>query len=414
MTFVEQLLPLRWGEDLSVARIQNQLIVIGTMVLLPHQQGQSKDIWERYRAFPRNWSADRALQSPHIEFANADTDDKLVSFVERFGPVVASSYTESMQDIAAHQDMSELRDEQVIYSSALRLLSELQRQDEPNQDHIMKYVRDIVAKLRSWPDQWKRESGLRTPEYTDPQWNFQPTSFDRIENFFLSAEVAYNRPAPATPMEADMQAWINPASDPVRVGQYVLCELINAFPAKIQPMDQRRAVEWPEPDLSYGIRPLLYLILRRTWLVGSVGICANGKCRRLFEIDRMPYCSDECSRHERQRRYWNEKGSARRQKLKRQRKAQKRKQKIRTSSNLVAQEKPASEKAKEAHTRTQALTRPAQHEKEIAAPAKKRARTSISEAIECTGTTNRDTESLLSTIKRSEEVGNLGRGKGLA
>lgn len=346
MTFVEQLLPLRWGTNLRAQRVRDHLFVTGTMVLLPDQQGQSKDIWECYRAFPRNWNADRALQPPHIEFANADTDDKLVGFVERFGPVVASSYTESMLGIAASQDMSELRDEQVIYSSALRLLSELQRHDEPSQDRIMNYVRDIVAKLRSWPDQWKRESGLRTPLYTNPQWNFQQISLERIENLFLSAEAVCNLPAPATPMEAAIQTLINPGSDPATLAQFVLCELINAFPIKIQPMDQRRAIEWPEPDLSYGIRPLLYLILRRTWLVGSVGICANERCRKLFEFDRMPYCSRECSQHERQRRYWNETGSARRQKRKRRQKAQNGKQKTRPSSNLVARQKTASGEGK--------------------------------------------------------------------
>jgi hypothetical protein len=344
MTFVEQLSPLRWGANLRVQRVRDDLFVTGTVILKPDQQGQSKDVWECYRAFPRDWSADRASQAPHIEFANADTDDKLVGFVERFGPVVASSYTESTFDIAAIQDMNELRDEQIIYSSAFRLLSELQRHDDPSQDRIMSDVRKIVAKLRTWPNQWKRELRLRDP--LDPQWNFQQINFELIENHSTGVEAALNRPAPATPEEAAVEVFMSAGCDPVTLAQHVLCGLINAFPTKIQPTHQRRAIEWPEPDLSYGIRPVLYLILRRTWLMGSVGVCANERCRRLFEIDRKPYCSDECSQHERQRRYWEEKGSARRRKRKRQQKAHDGKQKARTSSNLVAQQKTGSEKGK--------------------------------------------------------------------
>jgi hypothetical protein len=54
------------------------------------------------------------------------------------------------------------------------------------------------------------------------------------------------------------------------------------------------------------------------------------------------------------------------------------------------------------------------HEKEIAARAKKRAGTPISEAVESTSTANRETENLENTIKRFRGVRPLGGGKGIA
>jgi len=340
MTFVEQLLPLRWGANLRLQRETDRLLVAGTTIGSTRQSGQSDDVWERYRTFPTDWSGNRAAQPPHIEFANAKTDDELIAFVERFGPVVASSYVfdDDQLGITAYQEMNELRDEQTLYSAALRLVAELQRHGEPDRDRIMASVREIAAKVQMWPKQWERESGLRAPEHTKPQWDFQRLSFERIENHLISAEAALRQPAPSDGVEAAMRTFMDIARDPVSLAQGVLCELINAFPTTIQPMGERKAVEWPDSDISYGIRPLLYLILRRTWLMNTVGICANERCRELFEVDRIPYCSDECSRKERQRQYWAKKGSAQRRKRKRiQEKTVPGKQKALRNSNLAAQ-----------------------------------------------------------------------------
>jgi hypothetical protein len=334
MTFVEQLLPLRWGANLRVQRVMDHLFVTGMVMSQPDQRGQCEDLWERYLASPTNWSTD--CPSPHIEFANADTDDKLIDFVKRFGPVVVASYEDDASRLAACQEMNELRDEQALYSAALRLLSELQRDDKPNHGRIIDCARKIVDKARAWPGQWKRELEQRTSVHLIPPWIFHQVTSDRIENHLASVEAAIARPTPATPLEAALWQFVCPA-DTLSLAQSLLCELINAFPAKIQPVGHKTATEWPDPDLSYGIRPLLYLILRRTWLKGSIGICANERCRNLFEVDRKPYCSDECSRKERQRQYWTKDGSARRRKRKRA--LNRDAQKTRTKPNLMTEQR---------------------------------------------------------------------------
>jgi hypothetical protein len=419
MTFVEQRPQLRWGANLRVQRKANLLHITGNEIVVLREPGKSDDLWDSYLSFPTNWSADRANQAPHIQYANANTDDELVAFVERFGPVIASVYEMYPDEdllISASQDMDELRNEQILYSAAMRLLSELQRHEKSDGVRIVTCVREIVSKVQMWPTQWARESRLRAAEHTKPPWEFQQVDLEGIENYLGNTEWALSQPPPKVSDIGELFGhWLaNAGRDPLSLGQSVLCTLINAFPVKLQPIGHGRVVEWPDHDISYGIRPLLYHILRRTWLVGSVGICANERCRKLFEFDRMPYCSRECSQHERQRRYWSEKGSARRQKRKRRQKVQNGKQKTRPSSNLVARQKPASKKEKEAHTRTQALTRLAQHEKEIAARAKGGAGAPISKTVKHTSTANRETESLASTIKKFRGAGPLRKGKGSA
>src|SRR5205814_3356516 len=75
-------------------------------------------------------------------------------------------------------------------------------------------------------------------------------------------------------------------------------------------------VEAPDTDLTCGIRPVLYYILRREYLqAGGIAICRNTECRELFEIERFgqEFCGDLCSRLHRQREYWKKSGKQLRQ-----------------------------------------------------------------------------------------------------
>jgi hypothetical protein len=315
MTFVEQILPLCWGANLRVQRVQDYLFVTGDWLLAQSQDDNAGDLWKSYLAFPTDWSGNRPRQAPHIEFANANTDDRLVAFVERFGPVTSSAHGASFSEgfrIGAAQDLEELRDERILYSAALRLLSELQHPEKTDRDRIMNCMREIAAKTRTWPDQWERESQMRADRANaKPSWQFQQVDLKSIESLIASGEWALERTPLGAPDYAEAFAY------QLSLGERVLCTLVNAFPTRLYPIGHGRVTELPDHDISYGIRPLLYHILRLLWLRGSIGICANERCRELFEVDKSPYCSDECSRKERQRQYWAKKGSAQRRRRKR-------------------------------------------------------------------------------------------------
>src|SRR6266404_6867933 len=101
---------------------------------------RSWDLFEQYRKAPKDWSRGQTgKHSPHIRFANADTDDKLLAFVRRFGPVVATSVSEEVKTptndrlepipplLKANQDWNELRTERSLYSSLLTLLVQIRK-----------------------------------------------------------------------------------------------------------------------------------------------------------------------------------------------------------------------------------------------------------------------------------------------
>jgi len=317
---------------------RNHLFVIGDWSVL--SQDNAGDLLKSYLAFPTDWSADRARQAPHIEFANADSDDKLVAFVERFGPVTTCAFETAITEdlrIGAAQDLDELRNERILYSAALRLLSELQHPEKTDRERIMNCMREIAVKTRTWPDQWQRESQMRAArDNAKPSWQFQQVELRSIESLLSSAEWALGRTPPEAPDYAEAFAYH------LSLAEHVLCTLVSTFPTRLHPIGHGKVTELPDDDLSYGIRPILYHILRLLWLRGSIGICANERCRQLFEVDRIPYCSTECSRKERQRQNWAKRGSERRRERKRiQEKTVPGKQKARRNSNLATPEKTA-------------------------------------------------------------------------
>ena len=130
---------------------------------------------------PQNWSQlvsrRTGTQSPEVAFANADTDEKLIAFVRRFGPVVAKSVEDtatipdkelgeprSPRRLIARQDMEELRKEQITYGLRLTLVIQV---DQVNYRcvSVQKLMRAIGAKIRA--------------EWNQPKANYDPWSLDR-------------------------------------------------------------------------------------------------------------------------------------------------------------------------------------------------------------------------------------------
>jgi hypothetical protein len=130
--------PLHAGRELQVEQVGTELHISG---LLPRYKGENcptdlirqYDIGAKYRAVGKQRTTG---DSPETLFANADTDDKLVAFVRRFGPVVAKdAYTNFEKPekgrseprlplrLFAVQDIRELRNEHVIFRSAMDLMT---------------------------------------------------------------------------------------------------------------------------------------------------------------------------------------------------------------------------------------------------------------------------------------------------
>ena len=296
----------RWGHDLTVRVDGECLLVSGRSVLGENAKSRSlaSDLMHQYAKAPKNWSNKRSgKNAPHIRFANADTDRKLISFVKEFGPVVVCALTEHRKrstfdvctTLEGSQDLVELRRERAIYKSALQLIAFLSSERDPEDKIPLGHVSTIVENAGIWPDQWTRERKLGAT----PLWRFTKRNLETLE---WAADGAFHPP------RAD-NSYAATSCD------RVICELINTFPIRVYRWG-RTAIEGPFPDLRYGVRPLLYYFLRKAYLGrNSVSVCANERCRQIFETERagQRFCSADCSRQQRQREYWADRGKKQRQ-----------------------------------------------------------------------------------------------------
>jgi hypothetical protein len=238
---------------------------------------------------------------PHIRFANANNDDKLIDFVRSFGPVVCKSlktlHVMSSGDERpvrilqrARQDLQELKSEQQIYQAALNLIRELaDEESEYVPENANQWIAEIARGISDWPLQWKREKKQRG---VNPLWRAPRESIQRIVAIGKTSRAAISLP------KVD--------------ARIVLCELINMFPSLAFP-NRLEMYSY----IRFGIRPLLFGILRREFLQPrDVGVCANTQCREFFEVERtgQRFCDDKCSRSQRQREYWQAGGKTVRRK----------------------------------------------------------------------------------------------------
>lgn len=297
MTIVEHIKPgFQWADPLNksgfeVEQRDGEVLVTG---LLPFFKGSGGacDLFQQYEVARKNVTMGQkrtGKRSPHIRFANADTDKKLIAFVRQFGPVVAKRVDNVPEPasvepgwrprILARQDLKELRNERVIYRAALALILELRREGF-DFAKTQQLIREIAAGASAWPAQWERERSRRKHE---PSWKLATESLKRIQ------QLSTGQPDPV----------LSPAVD----ARIVVCEVLNAF----------RSTVFPNPiemlsSIQYGIRPLLYAILRREFLhARDVAACENTQCRSFFEIERQGqrFCCEDCSRRQRQRDYWH-------------------------------------------------------------------------------------------------------------
>lgn len=154
---------------------------------------------------------------------------------------------------------------------------------------------EIDDKVSDWPAQRSDEQKLREFNKAPPiAWEFGPDTSQRVK-FAAERRLRFG--------ERGAGNLVGPV---VRSGHDLICELLNAFQPWVYRWEDK-PTEAPHRDLRYGIRPILYSILRTEYFrPGSVAICADAQCLEAFVIDRagQRFCTNECSRHQRQREYW--------------------------------------------------------------------------------------------------------------
>jgi len=335
-----------WAFDIEAEQIPDgPLFVSGKVPALDDDLEIERDPHHRYLSSVklRFGQKGTGLLSPHVQFANAVSDQDLLEFVREFGPVAATDVPEAdpaenftastdseglaaqSTTVAAYENLSSLRNERRIYAAALSLLSELKRgKDKSQRDQIRAYISEIAEGISSWPEQWLREKEWRDAHSAGPiPWHFDFLSRDYIWRMKFAAD--RERPAPRREDYPDTDSYREAkyrhsaekvvGTTPHVAGQGVLCKLINSFPTEIRYIGHHPVDTLPFAALKFGVRPGLYLILKHVCF-GQSGtkICHNDQCNRFFVSQRegQVFCGPECSQRHRQRIYWSAKGSRRR------------------------------------------------------------------------------------------------------
>jgi hypothetical protein len=303
--------PPTGSSKLEVERRENDLVVRGLFPPARESEAPPLDLISHYETARKNRPPTKqrcGKNSPHIRFANATTDAELIEFVRSYGPVVAKSLKFEMEppfSMIAIQDLQELRKERVIYKAALALVLELRRSSF-DCELAERQIAGIASDICNWPHQWQRECSQRKHQ---PCWRLSQEALTRIQ------KLAYEGPPESTgPIGNRRRAKSRDTIElpPDLDGRIVLCELLNSFPSIVFPN-----VGEAHSSIWYGIRPLLYSILRREFIYPhNTEVCANDRCGDFFEVERsgQRYCNDICSQQQRQREYWSRKGKKLRRK----------------------------------------------------------------------------------------------------
>lgn len=323
--------PFLWAKDIRVESLGTELAISGTVPVID-EDFVGPDPLRAYRnAISRFAGAKRqGKNATHVQFGNADTLEKQIAFISRYGPIVLSSaqleehvvkaqtpldFDRADTVIVARQSLAELERERRVYRAILELISELRPGHRTSKSLLLGNLSIIVEYVSFWPAQWDRERELRERGIgysSKPRWNFQFEDYQTIRTCYWEAE---REPSGDPIRDALFRV------DPCHEAHQAISHLLNAFPPQVYPWGNR-PIEAPSWDIAPGIRPLLYYMLRREYLSsGGIAICRNSSCRAIFEIERsgQEFCGADCSRLQRQREYWETRGKTLRKGRKRRR-----------------------------------------------------------------------------------------------
>jgi hypothetical protein len=326
MKFVEQPELPPWAEKIRVEQEGDTLFVFGSNRVRKPQSAnpQETTTWNLLRQYLiPPWKKGVQKRALHVEFANASHDEDLVAFVRTYGPVAGIDPSSmkaggNLETVCVIESLSGLRREQKLFSAALKLCMELRRGDEADLSVVAELLGDLADVGYQVGPPWEVAQGRELPRHPVSGFLVEPRP---EETWFwtLICMRSFFEFAMATGWHGGIEigAFLRGVRSPLikDFGRQALCLLLNSFPPTLEVFLGRLA-ELPKYERA-GIRSVLYWMLRNDSLHGfGTQICHNPKCGKFFAVERsgQPFCSQDCSRRERQRLYWNEKGLLRRKK----------------------------------------------------------------------------------------------------
>jgi hypothetical protein len=303
--FVEQI-PFRWADKITVERDGDNLYVYGENIVgavWTDPEPQSPDLLRAYSEFskqskPMSGHLRGGRLAPHVQFANADSDEQLIKFVSRYGPVnglrvaLAGKTLPKGQltAITVTETLQRLRRERMIFVATIRLANNLSTGSDIG---VANALGDLVSGCSQPVAEWELS--------WDNEWHGQAFL---LKLSHLARAVGCQVVVPLDEIFRGLKG------ESVReYGGYMLCLVLNSFPSMLIPAT-RGLIEMPFFKTT-GILPALYFMLRRDCLLDQeIRMCNQRDCGKFFKVERQGqlFCSADCSQLQRQRDYWAHRG----------------------------------------------------------------------------------------------------------
>jgi hypothetical protein len=267
------------------------------------------DLLDRFRHYMLQHLKSRGDEAQEVgfyQFTEATDDEKLIAFVESFGPFWGHVAQREMSDVfrsqklTVRQNLPRLRKEQARFAAAVHLLRELNRNQRPrNMGAAWKEMITAMMTIYPVPLAYIPKKGVPPDIRTlaEPTRRGTPLSDNQpwIWSYLTVAELANGH------TEGRAQRILQCA-------HRTLCNLLNEVPLMLVPADGHRPVEMPRlaPE---GIAGALYFKLRLDYLAGrEIKTCLY--CGSHFPVERRGkrWCSERCGRAGKNLKYWGENG----------------------------------------------------------------------------------------------------------
>jgi predicted RNA-binding Zn-ribbon protein involved in translation (DUF1610 family) len=286
-------------------------------------------------------------------------DSALKKYVTRYGPVLAEPASVQVRavpggakpnsrwvEVQAQQRWDVLKREARTLSAVMRVFEQT-RSETPSHDVLFRAAGTVVLGTAHWVDACKLESAALRPGRERPSWTW--TGADQFRAQALASalgpvdtRVRFTCPNCGEvhqietfwPVSQLLQCKCGCQSDLLRAssdgklrendcpdwaiakGRALLCHILNAFPGKLTDYNGI-PFEMPSEDVSAGILPALYQLIRWDYLRDAkIASCAWRDCTKWFRVGRhkSPCCSPEHSLKYRQSEYYRLKGKELRRK----------------------------------------------------------------------------------------------------
>jgi hypothetical protein len=251
--------------------------------------------------------------APHILFANATSDAKLIEFVSMYGPVWGyeaggSFMGEDRQtkhtNITVSETIETLRREQWLFANVLKLwalINDTSRTTTGIQDIFCNFVREA-----EWPGPASEVDPFEQ-EPCEPWYGFDFLNGFRKE---LAGEI---RPYStwAEVLEPHIRSFSG--DELVSRAREAICAYLSSRElSPVLVIDHESFIQMFR-RAKWGVLPQLHWMLRQDCIdKRHSGVCARPECGTLFYVHRYKqrFCSEDCSRRQRQREYYVRKGKA--------------------------------------------------------------------------------------------------------